>query len=124
VFVGVNSDYFMRAESARQNILQFAAFRLLRSDQTLADLFGDERVIGGQLFQRASAQQIGAAIADMSEAEALPFQPRGNDSSAHAALFEVALAGVIDAAVREMDGASEAIGARRKFGARFTVSGY
>ena len=84
--LGAGKTHLVRgvAEGAGKNGLQAADGGLFVGQQAQADLLGDERVIGGELFEAAGAQAVGAAVADVRQAEPGAIDPRGDHGRSHA----------------------------------------
>src|SRR5207245_2313948 len=70
---------------------------------------GDEGVIPRQLQQGAAAEQIGAAIADVNNAEPRIIDPGSRQSGAHAALLGMFLGRLEDVFVGQMKSTREAL---------------
>src|SRR5262249_17238664 len=73
---GIDFDFSLRAESAKQDALHFALLGLAGADDSGADLLRHKRVIAGQLLQSSVAKQVSAAVADVSDAEGITGNPK------------------------------------------------
>src|SRR5271165_7057108 len=109
---GVHFDVWIGTQGAQQHALQFALFGLRGGANAAAYLFGDERVIAGELLQGTGAQNVGSAVAHVREAQAILRDPYSGEGGAHAALFGMPRGGFKDFFIGQMHGAREALGTR------------
>ena len=109
-FIDIHFDLGVSAECAQKHTLYLTVFRLLGRDDTAAHLFRDEGMVVSELLERAPAQQIGAAITDVSDAQAAVIEPRGGKSGAHTVLLRIFLRGLINLAIRQVHGALQTLG--------------
>src|SRR5215472_2342491 len=116
MLVGVSFDLLLGAERTNQHALHLAGLGLLRRNQSLAHLLGDQRMVDSKLHERTRAEQVGATIAHMGEAELLAIEPCGEHRGAHPAVRSVASRRLMNLAVRQVDGAGQAVGLFRKTG--------
>src|SRR5207302_2482301 len=70
-------------------------------------LFGHERMIPCELKQAAAAEQVGAAVTDVSNAEFRAINPHRRQSRAHAVMIRILFCGLENGPVGQMDGRSK-----------------
>src|SRR5258706_3883031 len=73
----VHFNFGLRAKSAKQNALQIALFGFAGGQDSAADLFGNQRMIAGELLKLSRAKQIDAAVANVADAELHVFNTCG-----------------------------------------------
>src|SRR5260370_4325113 len=110
MFFNIHFDFWLGSQGADKNALHLALFGFRRGDNSEANLFGIERGGGGQLLQRAAAQKIGAAVADVRDAELGAVDPRCGERAPNAALLEMPFCSLENPFVGEVHGAGEAFG--------------
>src|SRR5438876_1559226 len=87
VLLCIHFDFRLRAKRAQQNALHVAFFGLGGGQYSTPHLFGNQRVIPCKLQQAATAKQISAAVAHVSDAETCAIDPHGRESRAHTVLL-------------------------------------
>jgi len=70
LLIDVHFDLILSAQGAHQNVLKLLDSASWGVKWCPPKVFGDQRVIGGELFERAAAQEVGTAIADVRQAHA------------------------------------------------------
>src|SRR5574337_903555 len=88
-------------ERPRDDVAVRAFLRLVRPDQAGSHLFGHHAVVFGDLFERAAAAQIRAAVAAVRQAGGLPLEQRRGHGRAHAGEVRVPCAGFEQPYIRQ-----------------------
>src|SRR6202171_1842041 len=123
MFVRIHFDFRLRAERANQNALHFTLVGLLRCQNAATNLFGDERMIPGELVERTGAQQVRAAVAHMSHTDAVLLYPGGNYRCSHSPLRRVGSGSFMNLAIGKAYSACQAVGSFRKRCVAFAEKG-
>src|SRR5229473_2858729 len=97
-------DFRLCAQRAQQHALHVAFFRFRRSQDAAPHLLCYQRMIPCELKQAAAAEQIGATVADVSDAEFCAIDPHCRQCRAHAALIRILFGGLENILVGQMDG--------------------
>src|SRR5260370_5720416 len=71
----IHFDFGLRSQGAKQNALQIALLGFARGQDSAANLFGNQRMVAGQLLKLSGAKQIEAAVADVADAELHTINP-------------------------------------------------
>src|ERR1700719_3696996 len=82
---------------------------LFRRNESASHLLGDQGMIRGQTLQYSATKQISAAVAHMYQAQRRIFQPGSNDGGAHTTKLQVIERCLIDVAIGETNGVSQAL---------------
>ena len=97
-------DLLARAEHVGQHVPHRVVSKIGRLDARIVREDGrGPGIVLGQLLDRATAQQVEAAVADVADRHPRSVGEEAHDGGAHAAVIVVALSGAEDAAVRQMD---------------------
>ena len=116
----VGGDGRLDADGAGDDVAEAGALGALLGDDARAHLLGDVGVVVGQPLQRAVAQQVGAAVPGMGDAQGLALDDGGDAGGAHALVRFVLAAQFVDAGVGLPQGGGEglagvhAVGASRR----------
>src|SRR5579863_1915651 len=98
-----------RPEGTADDVFEGMVFSRLWGENSAFDIFIDQGVVSGELFDAAVADQVAPAVADRGDRDLIPIEKEGDQSRSHSLERRVLDAGQVNPMIRFFDSTHEVI---------------